>query len=265
MKKNDLKQAELKFIKRNLELYNENKELILLYDVYIQKIAELFGFIMNDNSDLFFSIVFDILIEIGFFSANRTFITEKEFSEFTLKPGMSIICGSGECRNIACFYEDVFSFFYNYPLKLCCIDLKGLVNNDTLTYGNHVINLVKYNDIMYGYDLLNHVAFKPIDTKILKGINIDYTLQHKPNGDLLLYLTTILNSNINFISTINNKRAFLQESAKSNILSKDSFKKLVYDANEFISERKKLLQHFMLENEELTHEIKKKMLSLKLK
>ena len=41
------------------------------------------------------------------------------------------------------------------------------------------------------------------------------------------------------------------------------YKKIVLQCNEFISEKKKILQSFITKNEELTNEIKKKLLSLK--
>lgn len=263
MTEKDLENAKLNHIKQNMELYRDNKDIVSMYDDYIVKIVELFDFIMQKDSDLFYSIVFDILIEFGFFSAERKFNCNKNFKELLIKPGLSIINGNGECRNVSCFYEDVFKYFYSYPLKLCCFDANGVTNTDTLTYGNHMINLTLYHDTIYGFDIINHCIFKAKSDKILEGIDIDYTLLHKPNGDLLIGLTTLLSNNVNFTKEYHLIRTLLQNASIKSELSLEELKQLVKRANRFIIEKKEILQSFMIENEELTQEIKKKMLLLK--
>ena len=263
MTEKDLEKAKLNYIKQNLVMYQNNKELVTMYDEYIQEIVELFDFIMKDNSHLFYSTVFNILVEAGFFTATHKYETRSNFEELLIKPGISIISGGGECRNIACFYNDIFQYFYDYPLKLCCFDEHGTINEDTKTYGNHMINLTLYQDVIYGFDIMNHCIFKAKSDKLFEGVDINYTLEHKPNGDLLIGLTTMLDSNFQFIKEQRKKKLLFQYASKRDILSVDEFNKIVQKANEFLLERKKIFQSFLLENDELMMEIKKKMLSLK--
>ena len=258
-----IEQAKLRYVKNNLEIFNKNKELISMYYEYIRKIVELFDFINDNNSDLFYTIVFNILIEIGFFSASKKFLsTDEVLKELYIKPGISIINGSGVCRNIACFYEDVFKNFYTYPLKMCCYDEKGENNKDTLLFGNHIINLADYHGTIYGFDLLNHCIFKAVDANNLEGLYFDYSLKYRPSGDLLLELMCSTNEKTKFLDDVKMKHNILDLSSKRNNLSKEEYYALVMYANNFISQKNKMFKSFLLENEELTHEIKKKMLSL---
>lgn len=264
MTKEKLQKIILEHVQYNLSLCEKNKDIIELYDEYTKRITELFDFIMKKNSNLFYTIVFAILVEIGFFSADRKFDCDKDdFKELSIKPGLSIISGAGVCRNVACFYDDVFNKLYEYPLKLCCLDTQAIVNDDTKTYGNHVINLTIYRDSIYGFDVMNHCLFKAKDQNSLSGLGFDYTLEYMPNGDLLIELTTSLNKKIDFLHTVKLKHVLLEISSMRNVLSVERYEKMVDNANAFLDEKRKLLRSFLLENEELTHEIKKKMLLLK--
>lgn len=264
MKDKELEAIKLKHVNNNTKIYHENSQLLSLYDQYINNIVELFDYIKNNESDFFFTIVFDILIEIGFFTTEGKFNFQNDhFKELSIKPGINIISGEGVCRNLACFYSDIFSYFCNYPLTTCCFDEKGSHNEDAKLYGNHVINLTSYNDIMYGFDITNHCAFIPSVNNSLKGINYDYLLTYAPSGDILLQLTTLLDEKKDIFKEINEKRKLLIVPNDKQVMTKEDFNKIVSDANSFIINRKKILQSFIVENNELTHEIKKKMLLLK--
>ena len=264
MTEDKIEQVKLKHSERNLLLFNQNNELVSMYDEYVGKIVELFDFIKKNDSDLFYTLVFNILLEVGFFSADRRLeYNDEEYPELLFRPGMNIVYGKGQCRNVAFFYEDIFAYFCNYPLKACCFDKNFADDEKTNTYGNHVINLTNYEGITYGFDLTNHCAFRIKDPNTFSGVGFDYLLEYKPNGDLLLDLTTGLDKKSYFLKEKKIKDYLFKIAAQNNILSLEHYKKLVNDANIFIRERKPLFQSFLQNNEELTHEIKKKMLSLK--
>ena len=255
--------GEIRFLNENLIIYKENEELITMYDEYINNIVELFDFIMKKNSNLFYSIVFDILLQQGFFSANRKHEKKENFKELLLKPGMSVVNGIGHCRNIACFYEDIFKHIYNYPLKMCVIDSNGLMDDDTKNTGNHVINLTQYYGRIYGIDLLNHCVFKIWENDTLKGIDIDYSLKHAPNGNLALDLITLLDKNTSILKSVIMNIALFHDPNYGNALTKEKISKIFIRSLDFIDKKDKILQSFNNDNKELTNEIKKKMLLLK--
>ena len=264
MTQEKLEIIKLKHLKNNLELYNKNRDLIGLYDEYIKNLVELFDLILKHNSDFFYTIVFDILLEIGFFSANRTFNPDKDtFQELVIKPGISIINGEGVCRNVACFYEDIFKNLRKYPLKLCCLDRNGDLNNDTKIYGNHIINLTDYHDIIYGFDIMNHCTFKAINENKLIGLGFEYSLEYRPYGDLLMELSTTLDGKTKFKTDMERKHHLLKMAATYKGMTLDEYEKLIIQANHFIISKIKLFQSFMVQNNDLTHAIKEKMLSLR--
>jgi len=253
-----------KNIKGNIEVYNENKELITIYNEYIGKIVEFFDFIRKDESDFFYTIVFDIFTNIGLFTHERNLNNHAEnFKELFIRPGISIVNGEGVCRNIACFYQDIFSYFYNYPLLFCCLDPQGEHGEDEFHFGNHVINLTSHNGLIYGFDATNHCAFKPASNDSMNGIGFDYPLTFTPQGNLYLGLKSMLEDNRRFIDERDMIERILKETKKEKFMTKEDFDKLVADANAFIIERKKIVQDFLVKNEDLTYEIHKKMLLLK--
>lgn len=251
-------------VNENIKLYNENKELLALYDQYLNNIVEFFDFIKKDESDFFYAILFDILLYAGMFSADKKFIyPNDEFISLKIKPGLSIINGEGQCRNTACFYEDIFSYFYNYPLKICCLDKDFEQNEDTLKYGNHVINLVYHHDTLYGFDFTNQTAFKPIDKELLKEIGSNKAISFVPGGNVLLRLHSITNMNDNLFYQIDEIRKILEDATKQKSMTKEEFNDLVLKANKLVIDKQEIIQSFITDNNELTHEIKKKILLLK--
>ncbi len=264
MTEKKLQKIKLKYLKRNIEIHQEHQELLLLYQNYINNIIELFDYLKLPQNKLMPAIVFDILVEIGYFSSKNSFDSDQvNFKELTIKPGISVVSGAGVCRNIACFYEDIFKTFYDYPITACFLDKFGNNDNDTKIYGNHMINLVIHNDIVYGFDIMNHCLFKVIERNKLKGIDINYNLIYKPYGDLLIRLATTLEQKQNFIQEIEIKQLLFEIASRHTPLSSDDYNDQINKANEFIMARKAIFQSFMMHNRELTDEIKRKMLSLK--
>ena len=264
MTEKKLEETKLRFLKNNIEIYNNNKELVLLYETYIEKIVELFDFIMKKDEHLFYTIVFDILCEIGFFSFNNSFNSDKDnFKELSIKPGISIVNGEGVCRNISCFYEDIFRYFYNYPLKICCLDQQVNIEQDANVFGNHIINLTYYHDTIYGFDNMNHCLFKCMGCDELNGVGFDYHLKYTPYGDILIRLTTELVKKDNYILETSFKKNLLYTSSKKKFINEDEFNKLVNYADTFIGEKKKILKSFLIDNLKYKDEIREKMLTLK--
>lgn len=260
-----LKQIQKKHINENTRIYNENKELLDLYNQYINNIVELFAIIKeNKKSDFYYTMIFNILMEMGFFSFNRTFNSkDKKFKELPIKHGLNIVNGEGICRHIASFYEDIFSAFYNYPLKICCFYPQGSQNENTRLYGNHVINLTYYHDMLYGFDITNHCIYTPINDTLLKRLENDDLLTYTPGGNLLFKLLTLLKETPDLFNEVNEIKEMLLNSCKLKPMSKEDYYQFIIQTNKYITEKEKLLKDFIMQNEELTYEIKKKMLLLK--
>ena len=264
MTEKELEKIKLKHLKNNLQIYKDNKDLVVLYNDYINKIVEFFDFIKVTKNDFLYTIVFDILTEIGFFTCHNNLDTNRDnFEELSIMPGISVINGACVCRNIACFYEDVSKHFFDYPLTLCCFDKYENADKDTAIYGNHMINLTTYHDTIYGFDIMNHCLFKSIGNNRLKGVEVDYYLVYKEYGDLLIHLTTQLEKNDDFLSQTELKKMLLRIASRKDVIESSQYKRIISDANDFIISRKKIFRSFLDDNNHYHEEIKQKMLSLK--
>lgn len=264
MTEKEIREIKLKHLKNNLQIYKDHVDLVVLYETYIRRIVELLDFVGMKNNDLFHTVVFDILTDIGFFSYNNTLDSKvDEFKELTIKPGINVVTGEAVCRNVACFYKDVFRHFYDYPLTLCCYDKTVTSDKDTAIYGNHMINLTMYHDALYGFDVLNHGLFKPIDRTNLTGVGFDYKLAYKQYGDLLVHLTTQLSLEDSFVLESSLKRVLMKVSSKKETIPIEDYEKIIDDANEFIIGNKKIFKSFHEDNIGIQNEIKQKMLLLK--
>jgi len=254
-------------LKDNLETYQNNKDLIDMYDEYVRRIVELFSIIIKNNSDLYYSIVFSKMLHSGYFSVDKMYRIKNPKNELRIKYGMNIVNGDGVCRNIAWFYSDIFKHFYNYVLRLCCFyvnpeDSEARKEKDK-TNGNHIINLAKYYDEIYGIDITNQCLFRFGTNSYLEGIDVDYNLEHKPRGDVLLNIAAVLSDKTNVLRESSFNSSLFTEGKNSTRLTIERIRKMSISADSLIEQKAKLLKGFMIENEELTHEIKRKMLSIK--
>ena len=156
----------------NLETYQNNKELIGMYDEYIRRIVELFSIIIKNNSDLYYSIVFSKILHSGYFSADKKYSSKKATNQLNIKYGINIVNGDGTCLSIAYFYSDIFKHFYDYVLRLCCFYDDPTDSEDykkkTRIIGNHIINLAKYCDEIYGIDKLWELLFELKNEEIIE-------------------------------------------------------------------------------------------------
>ena len=157
------------------------------YDTFLDVVcAELLKLDL-DNS-LEYSIALNYLIDKGYLSDNNLFESRVSDFEVLSKLGMSIIWGSGCCRNTSDMHKDVFD-----KLELKTIPFYCYLGNDFLGRGknncaNHVINLVEYNDNLYGVDLYNNcIIYHFKNPFIIKSISSYYndTLRYKPYYEII--------------------------------------------------------------------------------
>ncbi len=251
-------------ISSNIYSYIENNELVDLYYKYIEEVVDFFDKLIRDKSDLFYSVFFDILVQKGLFSAtNKIVFTNNDFKELSLKFGLNVINGVASCRNIACFYEDIFCVFYRYPLKICCYDKLIDTKNTGEAYGNHVINITKHDDTLYGIDFRNHSIFTFTGSDELKLMGGNYTLQYFPDADVLLKAVSNTSYRRNIINEVDREKLIIEEAYKKPIITKEEYLKLLEEVKEFYLNKEHVIQSFMFKNKSLQNDIKEKMLSLK--
>ena len=189
--------------KESLELFLERRDIYLrkvnnskdrynrainYYDSFLDTISDELLKLDLDNS-LEYSIALNYLIENGYLSDNHSF--ESKVSDFEVlgKLGMSVIWGSGCCRNISEMHKEVFERLDLKIIPFYCYEGNDLFKRGKKRQANHVINLVEYRDNLYGIDLYNHsMLYHFKNPFVLKSIASYYsgTLRYKPYYEIIM-------------------------------------------------------------------------------
>lgn len=202
-----------------------NKEVIELYNDFIDKCARMIKELkVNDNS-LLNLIIIKELIEKGIFSVNLNRfdyqITNKELINHL---GINIIGNEGYCRNIASFAYDIFN-------KLDIYNIIGYVAYKSKS-ANHMINIIDINGNKFGYDLLSGNLFNFTSSTYLSALYEDIILELK--------LSFYLNDGLSY-----DKLLAMLDSFKNSIgASIDNFEELNIYSKDIIYNNKDLINDF---------------------
>jgi len=227
--------------------YSENYEIINDYFTYIRLIQELFDRIKIKN-ELERAILLKILIEEGYFSINQHFSFNIVKEKIKMFQGLEVIIGNGCCRNISSFYQDIF-IKENHPLIFGgTLSSDGSISN----HSNHVMNLIKFHDKLYGYDLTNGLIFSFVNRYQMKASgNKTYYMTYTSYWDLVYtdYELNEINNNLdNYASSI------------SPTISTNKHIKYIKEVNKIIDENAKLLVNFHNKTDKIRQDIKEKIL-----
>jgi len=130
---------------------NDNLSLIFLYDEYINLVGKLVNEVSLDNS-ISKCLLISVLTQAGVFSFNGF-----EFGNvddiLNTRLGLNILNGKGCCRNLSHFTKDIFISINDYCENLAVMSLnKKDKRKSTRGLANHMINLIEYDSILYGFD-----------------------------------------------------------------------------------------------------------------
>lgn len=182
-----------KYKKSIEESIEENKNIIYDYDRYIELIAdELMKFKFNSSLD--YSVALGYLIDKGYLSDKLNYKTEVAKNEILAKLGISILLGSGCCRNVSDMHKDVFNKLDINSNPFYCYQGVNFFNKGENKEANHVINLVNYEDNLYGIDLNNScLLYHFVNPFIMSSISSVHSekLRYKPYYDYVFDDKTI--------------------------------------------------------------------------
>ena len=171
----------------------KNKDIIKYYDIYLDYIAdELLKH--NFRSSLDYSIALGYLIRKGYLSEGLEFNSKVPDKEITGKLGINIVQGNGCCRNITGIHKDIFDRLNINIIPFYCYQGIDIFNNGLNEEANHIINLVEYDNNMYGIDIYNNnLLFHFKNPFIMRSISNyrDEKLRYKPYYELIVDGKTI--------------------------------------------------------------------------
>lgn len=126
---------------------------IKAYQKYVSFIAYLVKTLSLPNNAISSSIILSNLINKGIFSCNGKFIYKDEEKDILSNySGLNIINGIGNSEQIGKFQNDVLNELYLYCDVISStffIDINEVIRK---VIPNYYINLIKYNNSVYGYD-----------------------------------------------------------------------------------------------------------------
>ena len=161
------------------------KDALEQYDDFISKIAVLIHE-LGYSSVLECSLMVGYLIDNGYLSYDFDFIDGNPKKEIIHRLGTSILTGTGCCRNYSNMLKDVLSCMNEYVDTMFCYQGKIKFTNNK---ANHMINLVKHEDYIYGLDLYNNKKLFRFENPIeLKEITYarHSSLLYKPDYEVLV-------------------------------------------------------------------------------
>lgn len=130
------------------------KDIFNEYDNFIRKVVKLLNELDLKNS-IEYSLALNYLIQSGYLSNNLKFNRKEASNELCSNFGINIIMGQGVCRNFSAFHKSVMETLGKYVKSFYCVDSFSIAKARTMK-ANHVLNLIKYEDSLYGFDLYNH-------------------------------------------------------------------------------------------------------------
>jgi len=187
------------------------KDLLKEYKKFIKILASLLQN-MNLLTSIEYSVAIKYLIDKGYLSTNLEFKQIEPLNELQSNYGLNIITGEGICRNYTDFHKDIMEELNQYVKRFYCVEGSPMFKAKKQK-ANHVLNLIIYEEALYGIDLFNaNKLYKFKDEFTLSEISYDSNikLRYKPYYEML-------NESKNIKDLFNTLKIFKEESKKNHI------------------------------------------------
>ncbi len=225
------------------QIINNNKELLDLYNSFIDKCAKLIKELKINNNSLSYTNTISILINLGIFSnINKDFnygIVNKEIKYFE---GINIIKGEGVCRNFSAFTKDILDKLNVYIENVWCS------TSTTLNKTSHTINLINYNNKYYGIDTYNNILLSFINQTDLLSL-------YKDNITFRLTLLKYLVYDGLSINDLQNKLTTFNSTINIPPITPNNYELLIREINEIITDNNSLLYDFTIDTSNIKNKI----------
>ena len=163
------------FCKRKIKEEEEKKkDLYADYHKFIEMCAKLVNELGIPYNSISASYVIAFLIKHGHFSVDNKFDNNTDVSDGVWeKTGFYVVGGTGCCRHIADFANDIYSELSINSIPFSCYIGNNIPSSILDDNANHLANLIYYEDIPYVYDLQNYSILRFISDKTAYNKNLD--------------------------------------------------------------------------------------------
>lgn len=240
------------------EEMNNYSSLIEEYNLYIKTASKLVEELSLKDNSISIALVISALIESGTFSYG-SFDKDSYEDILTLKLGLNILNGTGCCRNVSSFINDIFNALDRKCDVLTVVQLEENNQKKALTSkANHMIDLIYYDNVPYGFDMMNNLgslyyfknAFElfPVDTKE------ETYMYYKPYIEMVYQ-----NRSFEYIKE---KLKFLKENGRLGI-TQEEFKGIITETDEKLCSSISLVKDFLFDTNERMESINEKIKCMK--
>ena len=219
-----------------LEKYAEEEKLygdiFKEYEKFLLELIKLLKSI-NLSNTLEYSIALGYLIWNGYLSKDLKYNRNEAKNELRKNRGINIILGEGCCRNFSDLHYDIMKKLNEYVRKYYCAS-RVLFKPLNITESNHVLNIIEYDDLLYGMDLYNQSRlFKFIDGFNLKDISFfsNVKLRNKPYLNLI-YTDEMIDDIVNDI------KIYEEDSKKRHMSAFEYYDYLLPTITEYLNSQK---------------------------
>lgn len=162
------------FCKRKIKDEEEKKkDLYIDYHKFIEMCAKLVKELGIPYNSISASYVIALLTKYGWFSVDNNFKYDNVKDGLWEKAGFYVVGGTGCCRHIADFANDIYSELGINSIPFSCYvgnDIPSSILDDN---ANHLANLIYYEGMPYIYDLQNYSILRFISDKTAFNKNLD--------------------------------------------------------------------------------------------
>ena len=163
-----------------------------LYDEYISQLADFLK-TFDFQSSFEYYLALSYFIHKGYLSENHSFSYGQPKNELISRRGISVLNGIGYCRNIASLASDVMKKLELPSKKIYCSDYRFQYQRENSKV-NHVINLVEFENQIYGIDLLNDdKLFYFVNSFDISELSLhsNHQLRYKPYSEFTMAESTL--------------------------------------------------------------------------
>lgn len=249
IEKLDSKVCSEKYIwkKFNEEEHQKYKDVYKCYDEFVTIAAKVVKELSLPNNSISIAYVVNRLLYLGYFSYDK--FSKESKDNIITNLGINVVNGSGCCRHVSAFTNDLLSKSNEYVDIFHCHESTVKRNLDiTKCNANHVTNIIKYNDSYYSYDVYNEVLSTFITPTIAKDMNNCYYLTYMPYLELA---TTIHASN-----DIKDNIEKISKSCRSISITKEEYENIKNETTKNIIKNSSILKDFSKDTLELKKYIK---------
>ena len=226
----------------DLFAYRDNDKFaksISAYNDYVKYIAYLIKCMATPNNAISASIILGLLTKMGIFSDNFELTTGQNTKDIIFGVlGINIICGKAVCRHVANFQSDILKELSLFSEPLYCHLALGNIENIAMAEANHAINLIEYNNNLYGYDAYNDGIFSFIGRTKMRELFVSnpHYIYYKP------YMNLVYNKET--ISSVNNLVSLFDVIKDNHIIDVAEYKMIMEEAGNTIYNSNLLLGEF---------------------